>query len=106
MVYFQFEPDGRLTSPLVPADNNYVLAVPKYLSPDLFGKAKTQLGHVAQLVDRRQLMNELPQSVPSSRELVLAPALANNFNGIAEQQGAARRGDTPVKFPPRAMRMN
>jgi signal transduction histidine kinase len=89
LVYFQFEPDGRLSSPLVPAGNNYPLAVPKYLSPDLFAEAKTQLGRVAHLVDRRQLMVELPQCIPASREVVLAPAMANSFNANADQQ--ARR---------------
>jgi autotransporter-associated beta strand protein len=72
LVHFQFEPDGRLTSPQVPEDSNYKLAVPKQVTPEYVEEAKKQLREVKSLVDREKLLALLPERTPEAVEVVMS----------------------------------
>jgi len=66
LIHFQFEPDGELTSPQVPLDNNKKLAVPRLVSSDAAEKAAEYLAQVEQLVDRNKLLALLPENLPAN----------------------------------------
>ncbi len=88
LIYFQFEPTGHLTSPLVPAGNRYALAVPSHLSRQAYTEAQAQLVRVRRLVNRQRLLALLPQSTPSSGEIVVATASPSDYDndGRVSQQ--------------------
>jgi len=73
LVHFQFEPDGRLTSPQVPVGANYKLAVPNHVGSDAIRRAEEQLRRVEALVDRQRLLAMLPASAPGPVEMVVSP---------------------------------
>ena len=52
LLYFQYEPDGRLTSPQVPTATNHDLAVPEHASEEAVHSSKSQLARMVSLVDR------------------------------------------------------
>lgn len=89
LVHFQFEPDGRLASPRVPAGNNHRLAVPRYLPEESMRRAEKALGRVRDLTDRDRLMAVLPKSAAAPVEVVTAPMNVNPDGGMAQ----ARRND-------------
>jgi signal transduction histidine kinase len=62
LVHFQFEPDGRITSPQVPGRENFDMAVPLGVSRESVRKFQAQLGEVLALVDRKRLLEMLPES--------------------------------------------
>jgi signal transduction histidine kinase len=62
LVHFQFEPDGRITSPQVPGRENRDIVAPLGVSPESVRKFQTQLGEVLSLVDRKHLLEMLPES--------------------------------------------
>ena len=64
LVYFQFEPDGQITSPRVPAGASYRRAVPQYVSREAVEKARSQLDRVRAIADRAQLLAMLPRTPP------------------------------------------
>ena len=73
LVHFQFEPDGQLTSPRVPNDRNFKLAVPEHLAKETVDQARAQLAQVQALVDRRTLLARLPASTQGPVSVVLSP---------------------------------
>ncbi len=85
-VHFQFEPDGQLTSPQVPVQSNFKLAVPNHVSNEAVERARAELDRVAELVDRNKLLALLPESAPNPVEMVMAPLVQT-----AEQRDANRK---------------
>jgi signal transduction histidine kinase len=67
LVYFQFEPDGRLTSPQIPAGINLEPAVPNLVSAESVRRAKAQLDRVGSFVDREKLAAMLPPLTEQQR---------------------------------------
>ena len=86
LVYFQFEPDGTLTSPQVPVGGNRKLAVPNHLSVEAATEAKEHLDRVQSLLGRERLLGLLPESPPDPMELVVAP-----FEQTPKQRSAVRQ---------------
>ncbi len=77
LAYFQFEPDGRLTSPRWPLGAHRGLAVPRYLSAAAADEARAHLARLERLADRQHLAARLPQSLPPPVEMVLVPTARN-----------------------------
>lgn len=73
LLHFQFEPDGQLTSPRVPNEDNAKLAVPDHLSVQAVEQAKADLEKVRRLVDRGKLLAKLPASTPEPVAVVFSP---------------------------------
>ena len=70
LAHFQFDPDGKLTSPRVPSQSDRRLAVPRYLSEETVRKAKEQLARLAAVTDRDRLIALLPFKSCEPAELV------------------------------------
>jgi signal transduction histidine kinase len=83
-LHFQFDPDGRLTSPRAVGDGNSRLVVPRYLSAETVREAQRQLSRVAGLTDRARLASRLPWSAPATAEAVFATAELNPANQLAQ----------------------
>jgi len=75
-VHFQFEPDGTLTSPQVPRDDNRELAVPNFITEVTIDGARSRLDEVAALLDRQRLAALLPDEQPASEESDATPTIA------------------------------
>jgi len=73
LVYFQFEPDGKLTSPQIPVDGNRKLAVPQHVSQQAVARAEEHLARLSALVDRDKLLAMLPEHKPASVAVVMNP---------------------------------
>ncbi len=86
LVHFQFEPDGRLTSPRVPSVGNFKLAVPKHVTEATVGQARAQLAKVESLVDRPRLLAMLPESVPEPIEMIASPLRQTPEQRLAQRQ--------------------
>jgi signal transduction histidine kinase len=85
LVHFEFEPDGRLTSPRDPPRTNRDLALSrKLVASDSIERARAGLQAVARLTDRGKLIAVLPQCPPVP-EVVVAP-WGNTDNRFAQQQ--------------------
>jgi signal transduction histidine kinase len=59
-LHFQYGPDGRLTSPQVPAGNMRDLAEARYLPPDRVEPAAERLEEFGRVVNRKDLASVLP----------------------------------------------
>ena len=86
LVHFQFEPDGRLTSPQVPTASNKKLAVPKHVTEPTVRRAETQLARVESLVDGARLLAMLPESGPEPIEMVASPLAQTPEQRLAQRQ--------------------
>jgi signal transduction histidine kinase len=98
LAHFQLDSDGRLSSPQIPAEANYKLAVPRYLREDTVKGTKRALERILP-TDRQRLATLLPKSEPAPVEVVYAPpAIADER--LAEQRRAdlQRRGRGAVEF--------
>ncbi len=84
LVHFQFEPDGRLTSPGIPRGANYELAVPRYTKPEAVENTRTRIAELGKLLDREKLLAALPKSDTGPVEVVYSPIPANRRQ-LAEQ---------------------
>ncbi len=60
-VYFQYEPNGQLTSPQAPTGADRAMAVPKYLSERAAAEAARRLEAWKSAVDRERLAARLPR---------------------------------------------
>jgi signal transduction histidine kinase len=67
-LHFQYGPDGRLSSPQVPAGNMRDLAENRYLSPERIDRASRRLAELGALVDRADLAAALVVRDPMSPE--------------------------------------
>ena len=65
-LHFQYGPDGRLSSPQVPAGNMRDLAEARYLSPELIEQAARRLDELGRLVSRKDLAAALAVEDPTS----------------------------------------
>ena len=79
LLYFQFAPDGELTSPQVPVGNMRDLAEARYTTAEQIETAAAQLQRFRSLIARNTLLSALPD-VPdslltSSRPISLSPPL-------------------------------
>lgn len=61
LLYFQIDPQGRVTSPQVPTGNMREMAEDKWLSAQQIDAAATHLMDLDQLIDRPLLISQLPQ---------------------------------------------
>ncbi len=75
LVYFQIEPDGRLTSPQVPTAAERRLAVPRYVTKAAVERAEEQLAKIAPLADRKRLAAILPGHPSKPLEVAVSPIL-------------------------------
>ncbi len=62
--YFQFEPDGKLTSPQVPGENVRLATKTGYTTPEKIEASAERLAALQALVSRRALMELLPPDEP------------------------------------------
>jgi signal transduction histidine kinase len=81
-LHFQYGPDGRLSSPQVPAGNMRDLAEARYVPSDLIEEASRRLDELGKLVSRRDLVaalaaDENAQSVATNPTLAYGPALVS-----------------------------
>jgi signal transduction histidine kinase len=79
-LHFQYGPDGRLSSPQVPAGNMRDLAEARYLPPDLIEQASRRLKELGKLVSRKDLatalaVGETAQSADTNSMLAYGPIL-------------------------------
>lgn len=101
LLHFQFEPDGRLTSPRVPDDDERPLVMPKEISEEAVRRAETQLSRVGELVDREKLLAMLPDESPQSPSRVvmsLAEVSGQRALNRLFQEDSARRGRNVAEF--------
>ena len=80
-LHFQYGPDGRLSSPQVPAGNMRDLAEHRYLSPELIEEASRRLAELGKLVTRQDLAAALVVEDPTSSQQT-NPTLA--FGPVSE----------------------
>ena len=64
-LHFQYGPDGRLSSPEVPAGNMRDLAEDRYLSPERIEQASQRLDELGRLVSRKDLAAALAVEEPT-----------------------------------------
>jgi signal transduction histidine kinase len=102
LVHFQFDPDGRLTSPQVPFGANLKLAVPDHTSPDAVALAESDLARVAALVDRSRLLTMLPERAPDPVAVLASPLTQSPDEQIYQQRARqvdlVNRGRGAVEF--------
>jgi signal transduction histidine kinase len=109
LVYFQFEPNGSLTSPHVPVGGNDALAVPGYLSREAVQRASDHLNRLGTIVDRQKLMAMLPQSEPEPVEVVFSPVVPTQQERIAQRARrvqAQQKGKGAVEYVQRDEAIN
>jgi len=105
LVYFQFEPDGRLTSPQVPTGTNFKLAVPQHLTAEAVREAESRLAPLEQLIDRNKLLQVLPDGRREPVEMVFSPLAQTTEQRLAQRQrrlDVQRRGRGAVEFNERS----
>ena len=73
LLHFQFEPDGRLTSPRVPAPAERSLVVPAQIGPEAVREAEARLARVEKIVDRDKLLATLPDDASRPAPVVFVP---------------------------------
>ncbi|NQU21338.1 MAG: HAMP domain-containing histidine kinase [Candidatus Nealsonbacteria bacterium] len=86
IIYFQFEPDGRLTSPQVPLGSNRKLALGNNLSVEAATEAEEHLEQARSILDREKLLARLPESTPDPMRMVFA-----QFDQSPEQRTVMRQ---------------
>jgi signal transduction histidine kinase len=90
-LHFQFGPDGRLSSPQVPAGNMRDLAESRYLAPERVERAARRLEELGRLVRRDALTAALAVDEPPILENpALAFGPANDSRGANEYMMRAR----------------
>ena len=73
LVYFQIEPDGRLTSPQVPTAADGRFPLPPGVTEAAIAQAKKRLAEVAALVDRPKLAAMLPPHTAEAEVVAISP---------------------------------
>ena len=105
LVYFQFEPDGQLTSPQVPTPDNHDLAVPDHITEKAVITARARLDRLGTLVARRRLLTMLPEKVAQPVEVVVSPSAQAPQQQLAQGQqrsGGKGRGRGAAEFARRS----
>ena len=88
LLYFQFEPDGRLTSPQVPLGGNRKLAVPQHADQQAIKEAEKRTRCARQAGRPRQAGGAIARSPPGTR--------ANRAVAAGAEQGTAVQAATPA----------
>jgi signal transduction histidine kinase len=103
LVHFQFDSDGRLTSPQVPTGAARQQTVPRFLSAEQVQTAERNLERVRELVRSGELLAHLPpvEAPPTEFQLPIAPVTAPNNEPASQAQlgGSARTGRTGAPQP-------
>jgi signal transduction histidine kinase len=90
LLYFQFEPDGKLTSPQTPVGNNWKLAVPRYTSEAAVKQAEELSVRLVKLTTREKLLAMLPEHEPAPIALyansVQVPPLPSQVQNEQQRQ--------------------
>jgi hypothetical protein len=103
LVYFQFEPDGRLTSPHVPEPARRPLVVPRHISRAAVEQAEKQLSRVAAIVDRETLLAMLPGDGAEPAQVVpLAAGDEQRRMNFEYQQAFAQQGRDVAEYSRRS----
>ncbi|MDZ7616533.1 MAG: hypothetical protein U1E05_05975 [Patescibacteria group bacterium] len=105
LVYFQFDEQGRLTSPQVPDSRWRELAIPVFTSPGAVAAAEQRLVELGRKTDRVHLLTLLPEQVTSPAEWVLAPLVApsEQQSTLPDRRGNLKQqGRAAVEFEQRA----
>jgi len=76
-LHFQYGPDGRLSSPQVPAGNMRDLAEARYLPPELIERAARRLDELGGLVSRKELVAALAVLEPAAPSDTKKPAITS-----------------------------
>ncbi|MFI5454535.1 MAG: sensor histidine kinase [Isosphaerales bacterium] len=76
-LHFQYGPDGRLSSPQVPAGNMRDLAEARYLPPELIERASRRLDELGGLVSRKELVAALAVEGPAPPSDSKKPAITS-----------------------------
>lgn len=95
LLHFQFEPDGRLTSPRVPDRSARPLVVPEHISEEAVEEAEKQLARVAAVVHRDRLLAMLPDAPAEPASVAVVPlaeipqqrVMNDEFQAAIERQG-------------------
>jgi two-component sensor histidine kinase len=95
LVHFQFESDGRLTSPEAPPPESRKL-VAGSISADRIRAAETQLARLAAVATRQQLVAALPRPTVETAQIALANSTQNQSSQSQTSRTADRnrRGET------------
>ncbi|MFW5692734.1 MAG: sensor histidine kinase, partial [Thermoguttaceae bacterium] len=104
LVYFQFDEQGRFTSPQAPGEKWRELAVPKFLREEAIARAEERLARLQQQLDRDRLLALLPEQPALPPQWVLAPLVPDDEQQIALRQRRAEvgsRGRGAVEFDQR-----
>jgi len=105
LLHFQFEPDGRLTSPRVPDPAERSLVVPARISPEDVQEAEARLARVEKLVDRDKLLAILPDDASQPPQLVFVPLAqtpAQRALNTQFQEESQRRGRNAAEYDRRS----
>lgn len=109
LLHFQIEPDGKFTSPRIPSQTDYKLAVPRHLSVEAVHTAKTAIERVASARNLDSLFSLFPEHAPVPMEVVFAPP-ASPEDRLAEQRQSnlqhRGRGDAEFDQRNRALLQN
>lgn len=99
-VYFQFEPDGTITSPQVPErGNNWKLAIGNSTDETTILSAQEWLDEVGDMLDRDELLRRLPESVSHPLRVVSSPVSgANRVAQIERRNDSQARGRAAVEY--------
>jgi signal transduction histidine kinase len=96
LVHFQFDSEGRLTSPQVPTGAARAQTVPRFLSAEQVQIAEQNLERVGKLVRADEMLAHLPpvEAAPTELQLPVSPAAAANAGepGGKSQEAQAQRG--------------
>jgi len=101
LLYFQYEPDGQLTSPQVPTAPNYELAVPQHVVEEAVRSSESQLARMASLVGRERLVAMLPESAPEPVAMIVSPldqTVEQRTANRMRQFEAQKRGPSVAEF--------
>ena len=102
LVHFQFEPDGRLTSPQVPERTDPHSTLPRpALDEEAVQKFRSQLSEVRTVLDRKKLLALLPASPPTPTPTpvpAVAVAQAAQADPRAESGPAGSRPGRPCQY--------
>jgi len=110
-LHFQYGPDGRLSSPQVPAGNMRDLAEARYLPPELIERASRRLDELGGLVSRKDLAAALAvweptQSADPSATLAngpVSPSKSSNEFLMRSRSARVAQNATPQQVLPLAV---
>ncbi len=111
LAHFQFEPDGRISSPRVPPPSRHRLAVPRFVSQRDVEKTQACLKRLAAKTDRDRLIAILPDRSSAPAEAVFQPPSEPSAQQLTQKRRRADlqthgRGQVEYDERSRALEMN